>query len=306
MIYEEISMEKGVLPIDSAEEQPLKMVPLDGGDYFGNYYNYADIGAGNSNGFGIMTIEIIGQRLPEYSDYSSQYVSLYEFNFLNGSNSTSPIDNSGGSGGLPSGCGYGQQLVNWDFVEQLEGNSTTGSVPKDANGNPLGTSGVTIASGFDIGKHNVNDLHTMGLSSSLINTLSPYTGKTGQAAVNYLAQHPLSISVGDAQFLTTASHAQTLARVTVAYDSAVNQAGAFNQLPSEAQTVISSVSFQYGNLANKTPHFWDDVISKNWTATVAELRNFHDAYSSRRNVEADLLQQAINNGSLKNNQLCGI
>lgn len=68
----------------------------------------------------------------------------------------------------------------------------------------------------------------------------------------------------------------------------------FSRLPSEAQTVIASVSFQYGvNLDLRAPRFWRAVASQDWAAAVAELRRFGDAYPTRRRREADLLTRIV-------------
>jgi GH24 family phage-related lysozyme (muramidase) len=71
----------------------------------------------------------------------------------------------------------------------------------------------------------------------------------------------------------------------------------FSQLPPEAQTVIASVSFQYGDLATRTPTFWGHVTNERWQKAVDELRNFGDRYPTRRGKEADLLQGAIDRGA---------
>ncbi len=55
----------------------------------------------------------------------------------------------------------------------------------------------------------------------------------------------------------------------------------------EATTVIASVAFQYGDLESRTPNFWKQVISGDWEAAEANLRNFGDNYGTRRVKEAD-------------------
>ena len=42
--------------------------------------------------------------------------------------------------------------VDFQFIEEQEGFKLDGYVPLDKDGNPLGKSGVTIASGFDAGR----------------------------------------------------------------------------------------------------------------------------------------------------------
>jgi hypothetical protein len=55
------------------------------------------------------------------------------------------------------------------------------------------------------------------------------------------------------------------------------------------------VAFQYGDLARRTPNFWRQVTEKKWADVIANLRNFGDHYATRRNVEADLLQDWLYN-----------
>lgn len=69
--------------------------------------------------------------------------------------------------------------------------------------------------------------------------------------------------------------------LVVKYDSAVG-AGEFYKLPTEAQTVIASVAFQYGNLATSAPKFWAEATSKDWSGAISELRDFGDVYNTRR------------------------
>jgi len=66
--------------------------------------------------------------------------------------------------------------------------------------------------------------------------------------------------------------------------------------------VITSVAFQYGNLATETPNFWRQVTSGDWDGAVGNLRNFGDAYGSRRNREADYFET----GAQKKSEQFGI
>jgi len=67
----------------------------------------------------------------------------------------------------------------------------------------------------------------------------------------------------------------------------------FEDLPSEAQTVIASVFFQYGSLKSETPKFWKAAVSQDWKEVLKILRNFEDEYAPRRNLEADVLQKIV-------------
>lgn len=73
-------------------------------------------------------------------------------------------------------------------------------------------------------------------------------------------------------------------------DSKVN----FYCLDEKIQTVIASVSFQYGsNLSKRTPLFWNSVVNQNWNETIDILNDFGDRYPTRRKKEANYLKGII-------------
>lgn len=184
------------------------------------------------------------------------------------------------------------ESIDWDFIASLEGKGvTTGYVP-DASGS---NSGVTIATGFDLGQRNESDLTNLGLSAALVTKFKPYLGKKGQTAVDFLKENPLTITDAEAAEIDKAVRAQKVPALKQKYlNSAHNTANIIlDNIPSQAQTVVASVSFQYGDLASKAPKFWTAASSQNWEETVKILRNFQDSYPTRRNKEADLLDQII-------------
>ncbi len=61
-------------------------------------------------------------------------------------------------------------MINFDFIKELEGVKKKGYVPDVENSN----SGVTIASGFDLGARSKSDLIALGLPASLVDKLTPY------------------------------------------------------------------------------------------------------------------------------------
>ena len=66
--------------------------------------------------------------------------------------------------------------IDWDFIAKREGNKLKGYVP-----DPTGSdSGVTIASGFDLGARGLSDL--AGLPDSIIEKLKPFLGFKGAEA----------------------------------------------------------------------------------------------------------------------------
>ncbi|HDZ9500676.1 TPA: hypothetical protein RUZ94_003610, partial [Vibrio cholerae] len=75
-------------------------------------------------------------------------------------------------------------MINFDFIKELEGVKKHGYVP-DVKGS---NSGVTIASGLDLGARSKSDLITLGLPTSLIDKLTPYLGYKKHDAEAILAE----------------------------------------------------------------------------------------------------------------------
>ena len=179
------------------------------------------------------------------------------------------------------------ERIDYKFLSEREGGSKTiGYVPAAG----VSKSGVTIATGFDLGARNEEDLKKLGLSILLMNKLKPYLGKKKKDAQDSLIKSPLTISAAQAQEIDKAVKKQHIVTVKRKYNLAVGTKKKFDDLPGEAQTVIASVSFQYGSgLDTATPAFWKAAISQDWKEVIKVLNNFHDAYPTRRKLEAGLL-----------------
>ena len=180
--------------------------------------------------------------------------------------------------------------INFDFIRLQEGFETRGYVPNN-NGTVIGVSGVTIAVGFDLGQHDLTYLNNTGWSQSLIDRLTPYLGIQGQDALALLEDNPLRVSVSEAEQIAHTVHESQAQNVINDYETATGQS--FASLPEPVQTVAASVSFQYGSLPNRTPTFWGYITSNNWDGAIAELRNFGDDFGTRRNREADYLENGL-------------
>jgi lysozyme-like predicted toxin len=180
--------------------------------------------------------------------------------------------------------------IDWIFIGKLEGAGIArGYVPNPDTSN----SGVTIATGFDLGQRSRAQIESMGLPDDLEARLVPYLGLRGRAALSYLNAHPLVLAPGEVAAIDQAVRADFSTRLADIYDAALDEGGTlaeFADLPGAAQTVIASVAYQYGlDLQRRAPRFWSLVLAQNWPDVVAELRNFGDAYGRRRGQEADLL-----------------
>lgn len=183
--------------------------------------------------------------------------------------------------------------IRWNFISELEGGQQlNGYVPAVDQSK----SGVTIATGVDLGQRSEDSIDALAIPGQLKTKLKPYAGLKKQAAVDLLAQHPLTISKEEADALDRAIKEGSVSEVRDRYDRAVandRTAPKFNDLSEGAQTVICSVAFQYGsNLERRTPRFWRACTERRWRDVLAELRAFGDDYPTRRNKEADLLEDS--------------
>ena len=168
--------------------------------------------------------------------------------------------------------------IDWNFISEREGKGrTTGYVP-DAKGSK---SGVTIATGFDLGARSLNDLK--GLPKELIEILKPFLGIKGAQAEEIAGN--LNITDSQSNIIDEFSKKEATDRLKAKWQSATGQS--FDDLPKNEATVIASVAFQYGDLESQTPNFWRQVTGGDWDSALANLRSFGDKYPSRRNLEAD-------------------
>lgn len=182
--------------------------------------------------------------------------------------------------------------IDWNFIKSLEGFETKGYVPREERGSRNKVkSGVTIASGFDLGHHDIYYLRKIKMPLYLIKLLAPYLELQGEVARSILKKHPLTLSEEDANIVNKLVKADKAKEIAELYnkDSKVK----FYSLDRVPQTVIMSVAFQYGNLKKRTPNFWKQVTSQDWLMAEKNLKNFGDAYTTRRKKEAKLLRSYL-------------
>lgn len=170
--------------------------------------------------------------------------------------------------------------IDWDFILSKEGFKTSGYVPDAENSN----SGVTIASGFDLGQKNESDLQ--GLPDDIVSVLKPYLGVKGVAASEIASD--LNVSEDQARVINEFAKSKELVGLKNKWQEKTGKS--FDELPMNEATVIASVAFQYGDLSSRTPNFWNQVTSGDWDSAVANLNDFGDRYSTRRRSEAQYYQ----------------
>ena len=179
--------------------------------------------------------------------------------------------------------------IDYSFLSELEGGSkTTGYVPAAS----VSKSGVTIATGFDLGQRSESDLESLKLDPLLIVKLQPYLGAKGASAQALLRKTQLVINLNEARAIDKAVKLAHVAQLKLKYDIVGGNKKKFVDLPPQAQTVIISVSFQYGvGLSVRAPKFWKAVTSQDWVETIKLLKAFGDVYPTRRKKEAALLEK---------------
>lgn len=191
--------------------------------------------------------------------------------------------------------------VDFDFIKEQEGFKTTVYVPRDEGGKKaLENSGVTIASGFDLGKRSEKDLE--GLPESIKNKLKPYLGLQRQAAIDYIETpgNKLTISKTEANIINEFAKKQSLDVVVKDWNNTSDVR--WEDLSVPQATVVASIAFQFGSKLKKVaPKFWRYTTTGDWAAARDELRDFYSKkkkglerqriYGPRRDREADYLEQ---------------
>lgn len=175
--------------------------------------------------------------------------------------------------------------IDFEFISILEGSSNEGYVPDPDKSQ----SGVTIASGFDIGQRSEAEIKK-AFQPNLCSKLLPYVGQVRQQAVATLKAKPLNLTDDEVCTINSYSHQEAENRLVSQWNES-DCYTPFESLPPACQTVVASVAFQYGSLKLKTPNFWKQVTSGDWQAALGNLKNFGDKYPSRRHKEADVLEK---------------
>jgi hypothetical protein len=185
--------------------------------------------------------------------------------------------------------------IDWTFIEAREGKAVAKAYVPDPKNSK---SGVTVGSGVDLGQQSTASLAALKLSSELVAKLRPYLGLKQEAAVAALKKTPLALTKPEIHELDQAIRDTHMAALQKAYNAASKVD--FADLPDCAQTILCSVSYQYGvGLSKRTPNFWAIVIRQDWEAATNALRNFNDRYPTRRNLEADYLEAGLKVCELK-------
>lgn len=198
-----------------------------------------------------------------------------------------------------------------NFLTRVEGpRQTQGYVPCFVNGGgtanyrgagdparytAMGVSGVTIATGCDLGQTDVDTLRAYGVyETALMKKLLPYIGLKKSAALQKLHRSPLEITMAQAEALDHAVHGGYLRKYVIpAYDKA--SAVRFANLPDQAQAVVMSACFQKGcgGVRRDWPKTWRALTNQDWKMAAWELQHGFTQYKGRRTIEGKLLEELL-------------
>jgi hypothetical protein len=194
--------------------------------------------------------------------------------------------------------------INFDKLADFEGGQKLhGYIPghtlgvKDDGGKVEGRSGVTIATGFDIGQWSRSDLSAkLALSFALRHTYRRFCNKRRQAAVNELEKSGgLSVTKSQADETDMKVQRFHLIAAIAAWDADPKPARKFTELTPAQQTVILSRTYHQGPAMPErgiSQDFYSAGQKGDWVAAEKALRNYQVAekwYKTRVHQEADYL-----------------
>jgi hypothetical protein len=176
--------------------------------------------------------------------------------------------------------------------------TTDPSVPYQVGGDPslftaMGVSGVTCATGFDTGQCSLDTaLTSYNIPSDICKKLAPYFLVKASAALIALYHQPVTLTSQEADQINEGVHYAYLSQVIAAYNRC-SPVTFFDNIPSPAQAVIMSLSYQLGvrGAQTKRPDVWGALVSGQWETAASLLSDGHwSAYTGRRNMEGALLR----------------
>ena len=193
--------------------------------------------------------------------------------------------------------------VDFAFIASLEGDQwLRGYVPMK-NGKVLGKSGMTVASGFDLGQWTPSELQQLGLPAALMNKIQPFASPHRFKGMNKAQVAAIVTQLGPVPELTKdeadlcdgAVFGKILGDAIRAWNSAKGPAvPLYGKLPAGWQTVWLSRVYQEGPSPRSSDAiaFRKEATSGNWQKAIDKLRAYTD-YKKRATAEADLLAKEL-------------
>jgi len=185
--------------------------------------------------------------------------------------------------------------IDFSFVSTNEGGQLLKGYIPSRGGVPIDRSGVTVATGFDIGAHTSAELSALGLSDGLQQKLLSYvaTGPgrplSGAAAVETLASNPLVLTRADAMELDFASKSNTVMKMLSNW-AANDPSQPFTALSGAQQTVLTDRSFHFGARLDRTAasDFYDKALAGDWKAAAQVLPQMSNYQTYRIRIDQNV------------------
>jgi len=200
-------------------------------------------------------------------------------------------------------------MIDYDFINavlaKFEGKAfTRGYIPckggtyygghDPSRGEALGASGVTIATGVDLGQQTHSGLEAMGISKETLMRLTPYIGLKRQAAIDRLKKEPLTITAEQVTEIDNAVHNRYIQEAAAIFGKE-----RFEAAPKQAQAVAVSLHYQFGTpRRDASPSLglaWEEMRHGKYKSAAEHLAYLqgwskdHQQYMIRRRQEAALL-----------------
>ena len=182
--------------------------------------------------------------------------------------------------------------IDHKFIERAESRRLRAYVPQRRDGSVIGRSGVTVATGVDLGQRDRAGIIALDISDELKRKLIPYVGLIGMEAVEAIRLRPLFLTEREATALDKAIHGRIIRELVRRFESATGRA--FDAIPPEAQTVLASLAVNFGPAQlSGMARTWSLVRSQDWAGLAAWLDVFpgkQPELKNRRRAEAALLR----------------
>jgi len=165
-------------------------------------------------------------------------------------------------------------------------------------GAALGASGVTIATGVDLGQQTKTRLLEMGVSKDTLKILEPYLGLKREQAIQILKTTPFSITQDQVREIDNAVKKYYVNETANMFGRKIYEAA-----PKEVQAVAASLCYQFGTPQREaSPALklaWDKMREGDYRKAAEFLiyqsgwSTAHQIYLSRRRQEAALLNSIL-------------
>jgi hypothetical protein len=197
----------------------------------------------------------------------------------------------------------GQYRTSVDFerISRWEGGQYLNGYIPIRGGVVYQNSGLTIATGYDLGQVDARELGSVGLDAATLAKLTPYTSMpfrnyTRAELLDYISRTigaPVpDIPKAQADLLDKSSHGKHLSIAINIWDRAKSSlVPAYRSLPTPWQTVLLSRFFHAGTISRlrRYSRFWTNATAGEWATAIAALRTSDPGFAGRLAEEADYL-----------------